>query len=136
MKPCDKCGVCCKTNNEYAVILFPEDVAILSAWMGISARDFLEVHCVFRTVNGHRVYYLKKERKDQCRFLEGKLCKVYPCRPAQCRLAPYAFFTDYQNWSHVPCITDEETYNREKQDSAESDRALLETIVRAGYDSI
>ena len=66
------------------VYLDAEDVARLSAFLGLSRREFRRRHA--RREDG---WTELRFETSACPFLEGTRCRVHPARPLQCRAFPF-----------------------------------------------
>ena len=95
---CRKCGKCCvNTREDMCMFLFLPDIENIALHLGLAKFDLVKKYCnivkdrfVFNDgpVEIMRVE-LKKDREGACVFLEGGLCRIYPARPALCRLGPF-----------------------------------------------
>lgn len=132
---CKKCGACCKapSNESHCVILYPSDVDQISHQLQIPKAAFLERFCVEANllVKAHKItLYLLRFVDFHCIFLgQDNLCKIYEFRPAQCRKAPYGYFSYQGVWNHMPCL-DADILNMCA--SRESDKILIKELLR-GY---
>ena len=69
----------------------------------------------------------------KCVFLgDDCLCEIYPVRPYQCIHAPFELFSDYQFWSHMPCISE---MDFKEIDSSKNDIKMLQQLIDVGYNS-
>lgn len=100
---CTSCGKCCEARGEYQhVYVNRGERRRLAEHLGLSARDFLERYTT-ADENGYRTLRFVEGR---CPFLDGKLCRVHPVKPTQCRTWPF--------WNEL--LADPETYRREVLD--------------------
>lgn len=76
---CCQCGNCCRT---YSKPLSEEEIASISAYLGVTKQNFLE-DCLIRGWDG-------LELPAPCRFLDtdGK-CQLQECKPEECVGFPY-----------------------------------------------
>ncbi len=76
---CCKCRNCCRT---YSTTLSEEEIAGISAYLGMTRQKFLE-DCLIRGRDG-------LELPAPCRFLDmdGR-CQLQGCKPEECRGFPY-----------------------------------------------
>ena len=82
---CISCSNCCVTHGEYAYVYVAEkDIAAISNYLGLHRSEFLTEFCV----QYQGLTYLREEQAE-CRFLEGKQCRIYPVRPKQCETWPF-----------------------------------------------
>ncbi|MCI5053005.1 MAG: YkgJ family cysteine cluster protein [Simkaniaceae bacterium] len=82
---CTQCAKCCKTPRG-VVYLEAQDIARLAKALKIPRLLFLLKYA--RRIDG-KWALRKKWRSIECTFLDGKLCRVYKDRPAQCHLYPF-----------------------------------------------
>jgi Fe-S-cluster containining protein len=79
------CGRCCwQEDGRDHVFLSVADVARLSAFLGLSRRDFRRRHA--RREDG---LTLLRFDAPSCPFLAGTRCGVHEARPDQCRTFPF-----------------------------------------------
>jgi Fe-S-cluster containining protein len=81
---CTGCGRCCTGGSGYVWVRVDEIVAMASA-LGMATDDFGRRY--LRRVDGR--YALVDRPGGDCVFLDGKSCRVYETRPAQCRAFPW-----------------------------------------------
>ena len=76
---CCQCGNCCRA---YSTSLSEEEIASISAYLGMTRQKFLE-DCLIRGRDG-------LELPAPCRFLDmdGR-CRIQDCKPEECRGFPY-----------------------------------------------
>ncbi len=100
---CRRCGACCRGDG--SVFLYPEDVATLTAHLGVPTQtlvdrytDFIILEIAEESGGWRYLPYLilKKNSEQACLFLQNNLCAVHTAKPAQCRETPFVpeFFTD------------------------------------------
>lgn len=76
---CSQCGNCCRT---YSTSLSEEEIASISAYLGMTRQRFLE-DCLIRGRDG-------LELPAPCRFLDmNGRCRIQECKPEECRGFPY-----------------------------------------------
>lgn len=84
---CNGCGECCRWTG--AVVLLPEDIAVLAAALKMTEEEFVRDRT--RLAPNRRQLALLDQKDGSCEFLEGNRCRVYTARPEQCRTFPYAW---------------------------------------------
>lgn len=129
---CKKCGRCCK--GECGPFVFPSDVSSIANHLRLHCNTFLRDYCELHTfqILGEEVsVYSINISSEKCVFLgDNCLCKIYPVRPYQCIHAPFEFFSDYQFWSHMPCVSEMDFRNF---DSRGNDVKMLQQLIDIGY---
>ena len=88
---CRACGRCCSGPDEGYVWLTSEEIATISAHLGMTEKAFKARYC-YRV--GPRYSLIEQEPSKDCVFLEprngaGKGCRIYQVRPMQCRTWPF-----------------------------------------------
>ena len=82
---CRRCGRCCRVHGDYAYVYLAGDEAErIGAHLGLASREFEQRYC--KRLEGYRVLRFQGE---ECCFLDGDACRVYPVRPLQCRTWPF-----------------------------------------------
>jgi Fe-S-cluster containining protein len=82
---CTQCGKCC-TGGDGFVWLGAVEMAELAVFLGLSLDAFVERY--IWQVDDEFVLG-KRSGSEDCVFLAGKGCRVYPVRPLQCRSFPF-----------------------------------------------
>ena len=125
---CD--AICCKNiSSERRVIVFPEDVLLISNNLKIKAYDFLQRFCYNdkeKLSNGDSidVYYLNATESKECIFLKNNLCSIHEYKPFQCRKTPFNFL-----WSGERLYSCMDTISVPINFSTvESDKKLFESL--------
>ncbi len=89
---------CCRLLD---LVLSPYDVLRLKRGLQLTSMAFLDRYALIEPVEGATfpLVYLAMEEDDQgrCPFVSADGCRVYPHRPAACRLYPVARGTSLQN---------------------------------------
>ncbi len=133
---CIKCGKCCRfrsNDQEYSVIILPEDLNRISKKLKTSKSMFVQKYCNKHTLDIENelidLYMLKSVDKS-CVFLtDENLCAIYSYRPLQCQKAPYDFFANIDIWKDLPCI---DLDYLSLCDSINSDEQIINEILK-GY---
>jgi Fe-S-cluster containining protein len=80
---------CCADLNQF---LYPYDILRLKNHLGLTSREFLQQHTRqhIGPESGFPVTTLKPADSDRlaCPFVSARGCRVYPARPASCRMYP------------------------------------------------
>lgn len=83
---CQGSGRCCTARDGYGYVYVDlEDRRRLAEALSMSTSAFTRAHC---EQNDYGDWYLSGPESD-CRFLEGRQCRVYAGRPTQCRTWPF-----------------------------------------------
>ncbi len=82
---CTGCGDCCTGATGY-VWVSVADVERLALHVGLPIGEFGR-RCLRRI--GRRLALLERAATGDCVFLDGRHCRVYEARPAQCRRYPF-----------------------------------------------
>jgi Fe-S-cluster containining protein len=82
---CTQCGKCC-TGGDGFVWLGVVEMAELAAYLGMSLEAFVARY-VWQA--DEEIVLGKRPGSEDCVFLEGDRCRVYPVRPGQCRSFPF-----------------------------------------------
>jgi len=85
---CRRCAHCCEQAG--FVYLGEKEAEEISGFLSLSAFDFVNEYC---EIFARQRLVLKKNRDEKCVFLEGKDCRIYSARPAQCRDFPLKWDT-------------------------------------------
>jgi hypothetical protein len=88
---CQKCGECCR-GEDNSVVVFPDEIRQLIVATG---QEWLEV--VVPPKEGewdkdgcfHTLEWRLKKEGESCRFYQNGRCSVYPDRPMLCRTYPF-----------------------------------------------
>ncbi|HON57379.1 MAG TPA: YkgJ family cysteine cluster protein, partial [bacterium] len=86
---CQTCGNCCAGDSGY-VWLSEEEQLKISKFLDLPLNEFLKKYT--KKINGRiTLKELRKSENDYwCIFLDKRRkCKIYECRPLQCRNYPY-----------------------------------------------
>jgi len=79
------CGACCSNHGDYEfVYLSDTEVREIASHLELEDDLFLERYTV-----GENGWVVLRMDQPDCPFLDGKRCRVYPVRPAQCRTFPF-----------------------------------------------
>ena len=113
---CKKCGCCC---NGGIVILYPEDIISISAYLQITRIEFVNKYLQNANIFIDRnhsidIYYLDNHTK--CRFLtEKNLCLINSVKPLQCKLGPKSYFNSIGSWKNCVQLShiDENPFEKE-----------------------
>ena len=83
---CIGCGRCCR-GEPGAIWFTPEEGRAIAAYLEMTPEVFLVSHVT--SVGGRRS--IREHRHGDCVFLDPvrQKCRIYPVRPAQCRLFPF-----------------------------------------------
>lgn len=100
---CQKCGECCR-GEDNSVVVFPEEIRRIQRATDL---DWLEV--VAPPVDGewdregcfHTLEWRLRKENDACRFYQNGRCIIYPIRPMLCRT--YPFYLDEGRLMHSEC---------------------------------
>ena len=96
---CTGCGKCCTGGPGY-VWLNNEETEAIACFLQLSKEDFLKKFT--RLVRG-KISLLEDPKSFDCVFLKKNRCKVYNCRPKQCRTFPWwkSNLTSFQAWERA-----------------------------------
>lgn len=125
---CKRCGFCCKNG---IVILYPEDVYKISAYLGLKQACFVKKYCkeirlCINDSNSLNIYYL--DISDFCVFLSNEnLCVINEVKPLQCKLAPESYFNSIETWRN--CIQFSSINEKPIWDSELSDEYFVEKLI-------
>jgi Fe-S-cluster containining protein len=104
---CQKCGECCR-GDDNSVIVFPEEIrrirtATGQLWLEIvgppEEGEWDKDGC-FHTLEWRLVKESASEGAS-CRFYQNSRCSIYSCRPMLCRT--YPFYLDNDELMHSEC---------------------------------
>lgn len=129
---CNKCGRCCQ--GEIGPFIFPSDVNSICKNIQVKPALFIKTYCdchvIMASTQSIEIYSLKMV-SGHCIFLNEKnLCDIYQFRPFQCVNAPFDFLANYNYWSHMPCIQEEDFLFA---DSSKNDKMMLHQLLDIGY---
>ncbi|HMO25361.1 MAG TPA: YkgJ family cysteine cluster protein [Tepidisphaeraceae bacterium] len=82
---CTTCANCCRTVHP---TFNDEDVARLSARLGVTREQFIETYLQPADSDGENPW---QTRTTPCPFLKDNRCTIYEDRPADCRGYPYLY---------------------------------------------
>jgi Fe-S-cluster containining protein len=77
---CQRCGNCCRWPGEVPVSA--EEIARISAHLGLSEEDFVERYTTLRSNRAGLA--LVSRPNHECIFLEGIDCRIQAVKPDQC----------------------------------------------------
>ena len=84
-------NACCRDLNQF---LYPYDILRLKQHLGVTSSQFLEDYTTIHIgpESGLPIVSLKADYTDdlKCPFVSSEGCRVYPDRPAACRMYPLA----------------------------------------------
>lgn len=89
---CRQCGECCRWSG--FVYVDEGDIHQAALFLRASEEDFIRDFTVLAP--NRNQLCLAPGKGDDCVFLEGNRCRIYPARPAQCRDFP-------ARWGCCPC---------------------------------
>jgi Fe-S-cluster containining protein len=94
---CTGCGKCCTGRGSYVIEVSRREQRRIQRFLGIG-RDWLRRRYVFRFDDERES--VRMHANGDCVFLdEGKRCRIYAVRPAQCRTYPFwPELEDRQTW--------------------------------------
>lgn len=101
---CTGCGYCCGVEPGY-VFLSKNDVTQLSAVLGITEEQCMNLYCRKIDMGSFYMVSLLEKEGNSCIFLEKQGCSVYQGRPSQCKTYPF--------WEQV--VDSEESWKREEK---------------------
>jgi len=87
---CVQCGRCCAGPGEGYIWVTRPEIELIADFLGITV-ERLHKDCLRRV--GFRTTIIERPVSKDCVFLkkegETSKCKIYPVRPAQCRMWPF-----------------------------------------------
>lgn len=96
---CTRCGDCCKGYG--GTYLTESDINTISAFIGISALEFLRRYCV---LSGQRPI-LAQQANEYCIFYDQGCC-IHEVKPRMCRQWPFiqSLMVDIANWRMMASV--------------------------------
>jgi len=130
---CTMCGECCKhLSDEYVVILFPQDIARISACLNMDIVSFRQryVHSDKLIVDDGLWFPIDVVRHNngRCVFLlDNNRCSIHDFKPIQCARGPFGFFWSPSRQYHFECVRKANVPS--DWTSHELDKELIDLIV-------
>ena len=96
---CTRCGDCCKGYG--GTYLTESDISTISAFIGVSAPEFLQSFCV---LSGQRPV-LAQQANGYCIFYDQG-CRIHAVKPRMCRQWPFirSLLVDIANWRAMASV--------------------------------
>lgn len=83
---CQRCGKCC---SEAYILVLPNEVVMISEYLGVSVDIFLDEFCEIASPhNGLSTFKLKTHSGGKCIFFEDCGCHIHSVKPGECRIYP------------------------------------------------